>query len=203
MITRFIKLQLLVLFVFWALMTTGRAQTAVSDPSPQIAGGTIMGVWYLNAAKSDDMARKIDELMARKSKVALSSGSEDLPSLSIYLTHPEQIMLAAGDNGEVTINELFNTVIQTRTFVADGQGRMYDIPGGSSAMVTGKLTDASLTTMTISPRGNRMVETYELSPKDHQLHVSITIADASSIPLLTLNRVFDRAPLDAGADDEG
>ena len=49
-----------------------------------------------------------------------------------------------------------------------------------------------ITIETLSPRGNKMIETFELSDDSIKLKVTIRISDSNFKELLTLQRVYDR-----------
>lgn len=176
--------------------TTVRAQIASGETSALPIFTTLNavdGAWQINPGESDDVMQKLQGLLTAASGIEkVNAQQSPLPMLSISLFPPETLVVASGDRNETTINEGFQDVVQTRTFQSDGAARMYELRQGASISVTAFEKNNLLTIETVSPRGNRMIETYELANGGHKLKVMIRIESPASQELLTLHRVYDR-----------
>ena len=161
----------------------------------------ITGAWRFNAAESDDVLTKIGELLKGREEDAPTDKKSDakqpeLPAVSISLFAPDALILANGDADEMTINEIFKSVIQTRTVSVDGTLREYEIiPGANLAITATRKTDG-LTIETVSPRGNKMTETFRLATGGAKLIVIVRVEHLRTREVLNLRRVYDRAPAD-------
>ena len=164
----------------------------------QLAGNSIEGVWKINVEESDDIARKIQTLIQKSfafSDKALSTKQTEIPGISISIFPPERLVLAGGEN-EMTINEFYPDAISTRTFIIDGLTHIYQAKNEFNIAVIATEKEKKLLIETLSPRGNRMVETYELFADGNKLKVSIQVFDSNYKEFLTLQRIYDRAILD-------
>ncbi len=88
----------------------------------------------------------------------------------------------------------------TRTIRADGSAQTYELRPGITYAMTAFRKSGKIVIETVSPRGNRMIETYELvaapAPTGSKLSVTLRIEDAAAKEMLTLHRVYDRAATD-------
>ena len=164
----------------------------------QLAGNSIEGVWRLNAEESDDVIRKIQTLLPKlisSSNAMTGTNQEEIPTVSISLFPPEELVLVKGKN-VFTINETFQSIILTRTLATDGVNRIYQAGSGVNISAKAK-TDGNILSMeTTSPRGNLMSETFELLANGDKLKVTIKIVDSIFQEILSLEHIYDRAILD-------
>lgn len=164
------------------------------------------GEWRLDRSQSDDVMKKLREKMAsskQKSSAAENNQlkSNELPSLSVSLFPPETLTVAAGAENEITINEGYQSIVMTRTFLADGKPQSYEMRPGVNYSVATNRSGNKLVIATVSPRGNKMVETYELSPNAKRLKVSVRIEENSGKEIFTLLRFYDRTAMDVYSVD--
>ena len=160
----------------------------------------VVGAWRFNAAESDDVLTKIGELLKGRDVAPTEEKSDakqfEQPAVSISLFAPDALILANGDADEMTINEIFKSVIETRTVSVDGTLREYEIyPGAKLAITAIRKTDG-LSIETVSPRGNKMTETFRLAPGGAKLIVVVRVEHPSTREVLNLRRVYDREPTD-------
>lgn len=165
--------------------------------SDQFAGISVEGVWNLNIVESDDPIRIVENLIKKSfsnaGKTGLAEKSEK-PGISISIFPPERLVLADGGN-EMTINEFYTDVVLTRTFITDGQTHIYHVSDADIAVnAIREMKKLSITTL--SPRGNRMIETFDLSADGSKLKVTVRILDSNFQESLILHRIYDRAILD-------
>ena len=159
----------------------------------------IAGAWRFNHAESDDVLTKIGELLKGREDDAPTDEKSDakqseLPAVSISLFAPDAMILANGDADEMTINEIFKSVIETRTISVDGTSREYEIiPGAKIAIRATRKTDG-LTIETVSPRGNKMTETFRLASGGAKLIVAVRVERLRTREVLNLRRVYEREP---------
>lgn len=165
----------------------------------RLVGDSVEGVWNLNIYESDDPVRKMVSLIQKSLSKTNETVQNEVPGMSISIFPPERLVLAGGEN-EMTINEFYSNVISTRTIKPDGQSRLYQAENNAQAIVKAGGQRKLLLIETLSPRGNRMKETFELSGSGGKLKVLIQISDPNSKELLTLQRVYDRAGLDDSLD---
>ncbi len=165
----------------------------------RLVGDSVEGVWNLNIYESDDPVRKMVSLIQKSLSKTNETVQNEVPGMSISIFPPERLVLAGGEN-EMTINEFYSNVISTRTINPDGQSRLYQAENNAQAIVKAGGQRKLLLIETLSPRGNRMKETFELSGSGGKLKVLIQISDPNSKELLTLQRVYDRAGLDDSLD---
>ena len=181
------------------------AQTFENKPNNllgQLTGNSVEGVWDLNINESDDLIKKIQTLIQKTfalSEKGESAEQTEIPGVSISIFPPERLVLAGGEN-EMTINEFYPDVISTRTLINDGQTRSFQAENNFYIAVSAKKEENKLLIETLSPRGNRMKETFELFADGSKLKVSIQISDSNFKELLTLQRIYDRAILDDFSD---
>lgn len=157
----------------------------------------IAGAWRFNAAESDDVLTKIGELLkdrnAPPNREKSDSQQSGQPAVSISLFAPDALILSKGDADEMTINEIFKSVIETRTVSVDGTLREYEIYPGAKFAITATGKTGGLTIEIISPRGNKMTETFALAPSGSQLIVTLRFQDSLTREIFTLRRVYERA----------
>lgn len=160
----------------------------------------IAGAWHYNAAESDEVLTVIGKLSKERDAAAIDEKSDrkqsDQPVLSISLFAPDALILSNGDADEMTINEIFKTVIETRTVSVDGILREYEIVPGAKLAITATGKTDGFTVETISPRGNKMTETFLLAPGGAKLIVVVRIEHPRTNEVLNLRRVYNRAPAD-------
>jgi len=165
----------------------------------------ITGAWNLNDAESDDAVAKVQTMLAKNLDAAaqINASQKTSPAISISLFHPDSVVIAAGDDSEITINQVYQEVVQTKTVIPDGAVRFYELSPGIQYSVTASRQKGDLKVETVSPRGNRMIEIYTLA-KDGKLGVSMRIENPQGAEIITMHRVYDRAPLNilSGGDDE-
>ena len=191
-----------------ALVSTATAQTQNTNQEAALlnslpAASGFGGAWRLNGNESDDVIKKMRERLAGLDNASAlrmketSAEQTESPSLSISLFPPETLSVATG-GGEITINEGFSNVVLTRTVRADGNVQIYELRPGVNFAVTALRKNDKLVIETVSPRGNRMIETYELPAPSAgaKLSVTVRIEDASAKEMLTLHRVYDRSATD-------
>lgn len=181
------------------------AQTFENKPNDlldQLTGNSVEGVWDLNINESDDLIKKIQTLIQKTfalSEKGESAEQTKIPGVSISIFPPERLVLAGGEN-EMTINEFYPDVISTRTMKTEGQTQMYQAENNFYITVRARKEENKLLIETLSPRGNRMKETFEFFADGSKLKVSIQIFDLNFKELLTLQRIYDRAILDDFSD---
>ena len=106
------------------------------------------------------------------------------------------MILANGDADEMTINEIFKTVIETRTVSVDGALHEYEIIPGANLAITATRKADGIKIGTVSPRGNKMTETFRLAPGGAKLIVAVRVERLRTREVLNLRRVYDREPTD-------
>ena len=196
--------------VMLGLISAATAQTrnisqeaAILNRLPAATG--FGGAWRLNPDESDDVMKKMQENFAGSNDASLQVKSDakqvESPALSVSLFPPETLSVATGDapETEITINEGFKNMVLTRTIRADGSAQTYELRPGVNYAVTAFRKSGKIVIETVSPSGNRMIETYELTtaaPTGSKLSVTMRIEDASAKEMLTLHRVYDRAATD-------
>ena len=198
----------LIIFFYVFLNLPVAAQVSIdktSDKLSALAGNGIGGAWQLNSAESDDPMQKMQELL--QSKVSPSTGVENsnvkqLPPLTTSIFHPDALILADTNDGDVTINESFKEIVQTRTFTPDGKTRSIELTPGASYTLTATRDDGKMTVETVSPRGNKMTETYEVQPGGNKLKVTVRIENGEAKEIITLHRTYDRAAIDMFSSDD-
>lgn len=168
-----------------------------------LAANGFVGAWQLNRNESDDVLKKMREKFVElNDRSSLQTKNENAkqaesPALSISLFAPETLSVATGGaaGAEITINEGFNNVVLTRTVSADGNAQIYELRPGVNFAVSAFRNNDRIVIETVSPRGNRMIETYELvaASAGAKLTITVRIEDASAKEMLTLRRVYDRA----------
>lgn len=194
----------LVLAMILGFVSMSDAQTTIKDNASLnnlLAAKDFGGKWRLDSSHSDDVLKKMREKMANsKQKVSVAdnglSSSTELPSLSISLLPPETLSIAAGAEKEITINEGYQNIVMTRTFSADGKAQNYEMRPGANFSVTTTRTGNKLAIITVSPRGNKMSEIYELAPNAMQMKVNVRIQEVSGKEIFSLLRVYDRVASD-------
>lgn len=159
------------------------------------AGNSVEGFWQLNIDESDDPKRIIQTLIQKSNKFSdkdILEEQNEPPGISISILPPERLVLAGGED-EFTINEFYPDHIFTRTFPTDGLPHIYQSNNGGGMVVNASGEKSKLSIDTLSPRGNNMTETFELSADASKLKITIQISDSNLQELLTLQRIYDRA----------
>lgn len=185
---------LLVLFSF-----STNAQTKTESSSDVLVSGKITGAWRVNYAESDNPLLKMQSVLQSRLEQTPSEKTakeESLPTMSISLVAPETLVLAGESEDAITINEGFNEIVFTRTIATDGKARIGELSDGSRFLLTAVQKKESLEIETVSPRGNKMIETYRLSNEGKKLTVTIRVETPEAKKLITLKRVYDRTTLD-------
>ena len=195
------------LAMMFGLVSMATAQTQNTKQEATILNNLLAangfgGAWQLNRNESDDVLKKMQEKFAGLTDASLQTKNENTkqsesPALSISLFAPETLSVATG-GAEITINEGFFNVVLTRTVRADGNAQIYELRPGVNFAVTALRKNDKIVFETVSPRGNRMIETYELPAPSAgaKLSVTVRIEDATAKEMLTLHRVYDRAAAD-------
>jgi hypothetical protein len=180
------------------------AQTFEDTPNDllnQLAGNSVEGIWNLNTEESDDPVSKIQTFIQKSfalSEKEESAEQTEIPRISISLFPPERLVMAGNEN-EMTINEFYLDVISTRTFINDGLTHSFQTENNFYITVRARKENNKLLIETLSPRGNRMKETFELFANGSKLKVLIQISDANLQEVLR-QRVYNRAILDDFSD---
>lgn len=190
---------LLVLFSF-----STNAQTKTESIPDALVSGKITGAWRINYAESDNPLLKIQPML--KSKLdqdpsEKASEKEALPAMSVSLVAPETIILAGEDESSITLNEGFNEIVFTRMIATDGKARIGEFADGARFLLTAVQKKDLIEIETVSPRGNKMIETYRLSADGKKLTVLIRVETPGAKELITLKRVYDRTILDVFSPD--
>ncbi len=181
------------------------AQKPVDKPRElplQLLGDSIEGIWDLNVSQSDDPLEKIRAMIQKPfsfSDKAESNERTDVPPISISMFPPQRMVLAS-NKGEITVNEFYPDHISTRTRKTDGIPDVYQSENNVYVAVRATREENRLWIQTVSPRGNRMLETFEIFDNGDKMKVTIQISDSDSRELLTLQRIYDRAILDDLSD---
>ena len=188
---------ILIMFAVLIFASATAAQTPVEKSSGVLTGSKITGAWRVNYAESDNPILKMQTFL--QSKIASSPNKKNadaqndaLPTMSISLVPPETLILA-GDETSITINEGFSEIVFTRTFMTDGKTRSGEFLGGTFFSITAMQDSDFLKLETVSPRGNKMLETYAISADGKKLMVTVRFETAGAKEILTLRRVYDRA----------
>lgn len=156
----------------------------------------ITGAWRFNHAESDDVLTKIGELLKGRETAPTGEKSaakqSEPPAFSISLFAPDVLILANGDAGEMTINEIFKSVIETRTFLIDGALREYEIVPGTNLKITATRIPDGFSVENVSPRGNKRTETFRVTSGGTKLIVVVRVERLRTGEVLNLRRVYDR-----------
>lgn len=156
----------------------------------------IAGEWRLNDAASDDVIAKMREALQRRNDAPKDDAAEaakaGLHAISISIFPADTLILETGGESEVTIKELFADVIETRKMLSDGSRREFEIASGAKASVTATRKGDLLSVETVSPRGNKMIETFALAPGCSRLIGTLRIENSRAQDVLTLRRVYER-----------
>jgi hypothetical protein len=205
----FIILSLLMIFgssygVSSALSQTIAANSSVSRNSNILKAElnkNIGGIWRINYDESDNPLEKIQRTIEQKGSLEPESGEEkgSLPTVSISLFPPEMLSLEIGEG--TLINEELKGITQTRLVYTDGVKRSVNLGAGANIAVTAAFTGNELKIETVSPRGNKMTETYALSASGDKLRVALQIDSPDDKELIVLNRVYNRVVENPFADN--
>lgn len=190
---------LLVLFSF-----STNAQTKTESLPDALVSGKITGAWRINYAESDNPLLKMQAVLQSKLEQKTSEKTaekEVLPTMSISLIAPETMILAGEDESSITLNEGFNEIVFTRMIATDGKARIGEFADGSRFLLTAVQKKDLLEIETVSPRGNKMIETYKLSGDGKKLTVIIRVETPEGKELISLKRVYDRTILDVFSPD--
>ncbi len=181
----------------------GREKPAQSDSFFPMG---IAGAWRFNAAESDDVLTKIGDLLKSRNAAPNDEKSDEKqseqPAVSISLFAPDALILSNGDADEMTINEIFKNVIETRTVIFDGILREYKIVPGVKIAITATQIPDGLAIETVSPRGNKRTETFRLASGGAKLIVVVRVERLCTGEVLNLRRIYDREPADASFSAE-
>lgn len=182
------------------------AQTKTEPISDGLISGKISGAWRINYAESDNPLLKTQSILQSKLEQNQSEKpvkEETAPALSISLVAPETLILAGEDEKSVTINEGYNEILFTRTILTDAKARIGELADGTRFLLTAAQEKGSLKVETVSPRGNKMTEIYQLSGDAKKLTVTVRVETPEAKELITLKRVYDRTIIDVfSADSE-
>lgn len=180
------------------------AQTKTELIPDVLISGKITGAWRINYAESDNPLLKMQALLQNKldqNSAEKTVKEETAPTLSISLVAPETLILAGEDEKSMTINEGYNELIFTRTVLTDAKAHVGELSDGTRFLLTAAQEKDSLKVETVSPRGNKMTETYRLSGDGKKLTVIVRVETPESKELITLRRVYDRTILDVFSTD--
>lgn len=182
------------------LTTAARAQSDVeAQTNLNILSETkITGAWRVNYAESDDAIEKMRSMLLQSKTDAAkiektNEKANEPPAMSVSILPPETIVLAENGNEKtITINENFSQIVYTRTVLADGVKRSGEIENGANFLIAAARKNNALKIETESPRGNRMIENYQLADRGKKLFVIVRFEDAAAKEIFTLRRVYDR-----------
>lgn len=192
---------LLILFTFSA-----SAQTKTESLPDVLNSGKITGAWRINYAESDNPLLKMQAILQSKLErngSEKTAKEETSSTLSLSLAAPETLILAGDDEKSITINEGYNELVFTRTILTDAKARIGELSDGTRFLLTAEQAKDSLKIATVSPRGNKMIESYKLSGDGKKLSVTVRVETPESKELITLRRVYDRTILDVFSSDSG
>lgn len=186
-------------------------QTAVNDPGAkpkitsvnELSGKQLTGAWKFNRADSDNALEQIRHLYpSAENESEINDDQAELSALAVLL-FPCESMSLAGDETRITITEKFKDLTQSRSFIPDGKRRSKKQASGLDFAVTAVLKTGFLTIETTSPRGFRLIETYELLPDAAgKLKGQVRLTDAAGKEMVALRRGYDRMVLDLFLGDE-
>lgn len=160
------------------------------------ANASVAGAWRINYAESDNTLLKMQSLLRNQlAQNAAVPKNETQPTLTISLFPPETLVLANENERSMTINEGFNNMILTRTVLTNGKGQIAAIEGGK-LLVTATQSKDKLSVETVSPRGNILKETFEITNDGRKLNVTVRVEDSANREMITLKRVYDRTTLE-------
>lgn len=156
----------------------------------------IFGAWQLNSAESDNPLEKMQTMlegrMNQPENEKPADKTNDSPTVSVSLFPPQTLVIAKDIEKIITINEGFDEIVFTKNFAADGVMRTAEIQNGVNVSITAEQTGDSLKIETVSPRKNRMIETYALAVEGRKLIVTVRFEDAAAKEIITFRRVYDR-----------
>lgn len=180
-----------------ALAASARPQDGNAKTLSGILNETeISGAWQINSAESENPIEKMQTILAgRMQQLAneKTSGKTNYsPAISVSLVPPQTLVIAKGDEKNITINEGYNEIVFTKTFAADGVMRTAEIQSGANLSMTAELIADSLKIETVSPRKNRMLESYTLADQGKKLIVTVRFEDSAAKEIITFRRVYDR-----------
>lgn len=106
---------------------------------------------------------------------------------------PESLILAADNSfDEITINEGFKEFIQTQTLPTDGTTVAKNIFQLGKVSSKAFWKDKTLVVETVTEKGDKITESFELSANKKQLFVTVQLAKKGSAKTLKVRRVFNR-----------
>lgn len=197
----FVSLMCIAVFCFTLSVSIIIAQIGSEEKTPPLDSSfqtSIAGTWRLNRAESDDVSNKIGELLKDRNHAPIKQRSSakqfEQPAFSISLFAPDAMILANGDAGDLTINEIFKSVIRTRTVSVDGILREYEIVPGANLAVSATRETERLTVETVSSRGNKMTETFQVEQNGSKLIIYLRVERIRTLEVLNLRRVYEREP---------
>lgn len=180
------------LFLFLISINAQAKTEAIPDV---LVSGKITGAWRINYAESDNPLLKMQSILQSRleqNSPEKTSKEETLPSISISLVAPETLILAGDGERSMTISEGYNEIVFTRTVFTDAKARMGELSDGTRFLLTAAQAKDFLNLETVSPRGNKMIETYRLSADAKKLTITIRVETPEGKELITLKRVYDR-----------
>lgn len=185
----------LITFSFFLVLFSISAKAQTEKPADFLAINKITGAWRVNYAESDNPILKMQTILQSKLGQPTNEKEENLPTMSVSLIAPENLILA-GDEDSITINEGFDEIVFTRTISTNGKQRIGELSDGARFSLKAERERNYLQIETISPRGNKMFETYALSDKGKKLIVTLRFETPEAKEIMTLRRVYDRTILD-------
>ncbi|NJM53180.1 MAG: hypothetical protein HC846_07185 [Blastocatellia bacterium] len=165
---------LILSFVF--IFTTIFTNQIIANPIILTEGQKeIVGTWQLKKTVSDSKTKQVKESF--------------IPAVFA----PESLVLAAENEvDEITINEGFKEFIQTQTLPTDGKivtKNIFQIGKVSTkAIWQGK----TLVVETLTEKGDKITESFELSANKKQLFVTLQLAQKGSAKTLKVRRIYSR-----------
>lgn len=191
-------------FFIVTVVAAAHAQITGGESLSDSAGDKVSGAWRINYAESDDTFSKMQKVLqdgivppdAEKNSVSKENAP---PAMSVSLVPPETLVLVDGEKS-ATLNEEFNSLVLTRTFITDGKNRIGEVQG-VNFLATATRSAGSLKIEIVSPRGNKMTETYTSADDGKKLIVTVRFETARAVEIVTLRRVYDRSLIEFSPDD--
>jgi len=107
---------------------------------------------------------------------------------------PESLVLAADEElNEITINEGFTTMINTQTLPTDGTTVTKNVDLIGTVSSSARWSNNKLVVEMAASNGLKMSETFELSPNQKQLIVTVKASGNRTGKITKMRRVYDRA----------
>ncbi len=199
----------IILSLFFSMTNQGQSAVEKNRPLSKLSGEHISGVWLLNESESDDLFETLQSLFqkVRNRNIAQRSVETDSylsPPISFSLMPPDRLVIATDAiNRSVTINEGFLKKISTRTVLNDGRKHLFNISEGAQGTVSAIHFGDFVKIETVSPRANKMTETYVVNSNGKKLAVDFRFETETKKEIFSLHRVYDRAKLNPLLSEPG